>query len=113
MACVTPLAANSLGTLCLTVELICAALDDQVQTHAARGLLDVLARCGDLDLFKVVVIVVSRRSARRRHVGDDNAIQRPNCVLITRGFRREARLLPAFVAPDVGSIDKHAGYYPH
>ena len=97
----------------LAVKLIRSALDDQVQPHAARGLLDVLAGRRDLDLLKVVVIVVAWRSAGRGHVSDDNAIQRPNGILRTCSLRHDVRLLPAFVAADVCSIDKYAGDYPH
>src|SRR5262249_13157143 len=67
----------------LAVKLIRSPLDDQVQAHAARRLLDVLAGGRDLDLLKVVVIVVAWRSAGRGHVSDDNAIQRPDGILRT------------------------------
>ena len=95
------------------LELVGAALDDEVQTHAAGRLLDILAGRRDLDLFEVVIVEIGRRRPGRGHVGDDDAVERPDGVLRTRALRRKVRLLSGLVAADVHAVDEDAGHRPH
>ena len=58
-------------------EGIRAALDDEVEAHAAGARLDVVARRRDLDFLEVVEVEIGRRCAGRGHVGDLDAVHRP------------------------------------
>src|SRR4029450_7930675 len=93
-------------------ERIGAALDDEVEAHAAGARLDVVARGRDLDFLEVVEVEIGRRRARRGHVGNLDAVHRPARVLRARALRREVRLLTGLVAADVDAIDEHALYAP-
>src|SRR5262249_1014614 len=95
------------------MELVGPALHDQIQPHAAGRLLDVLARRRDLNLFKIVPIEISRRTASCSHIRDIDTVYRPDRVLRTCTFRLKIRLLAGLVAANVNSIDKHARYRPH
>ncbi len=95
------------------MKLVGAALDDEVQSHAAGAGLDVVARGGDLDLVEVVVVEIRGRSAGSGHVSHLDAIERPRRVLRPRSLRLEVRLLAGFVAADVDAIDEHARHAAH
>ena len=95
------------------VEQIRPALHDEVHPEAAGRLRDVLAGRRDLDFLEVVEVEVGRRRAGERHVGDDDAVERPDGVLRPRALHREVRLLAGFVAADVDAVHEHAGHRTH
>jgi hypothetical protein len=87
------------------VEQVRPALHHEVHPEAARRLCDVLTGRGDLDFLEVVEVEVGRRCPSQRHVGDDDAVERPDGVLRPGPLHREVRLLSGFVAADVDAID--------
>ena len=63
----------------------------------------------DLHLLERVEVVVGRRGAEGRHVGDHHAVDRPDGLIAARAGADVLRLLAALVAADVDAVGEHAG----
>src|SRR5206468_276917 len=89
-----------------SMKIVGSSPDNQVDSKPAGRLRDVLAGRGDLYLLEIVVVEVERRGPRRKHVGDDDTVERPDGVEWPRAFRYGIRLLTRLVAGDVDAIEQ-------
>ena len=89
------------------LELVRAALEDQVVADAAGRLLDVVPGGRDLHLIEGVEIEVGRRAAA--FVGDDDPVERPDGVALM-AFGDEAAHLARLVAGDVHAVGDDPRY---
>ena len=95
------------------VELVGAALRDHVQAETAGLHGEVAAAGGDIDLLEGAEVEVSRGRAGRGHVGDHEAVERPDAVSRKRSLAGDAGLLAVLVARDVDAVNEGAGDLVH
>ena len=87
-------------------EAIGPAAGDEVDADAAGLLRRIRAAGRDLHLLHHVEVVVDRRRARRRHVGDVHAVERPFVVAGVGAAADVARLLAGLAAADVDAVHR-------
>ena len=91
------------------MDVVGAALGDQIQLHAWRERGDIGTAGRRLDLLKGVEVVVRTRRAQSGHVGDVDAVQIEGALVAERSLRVEKGLLAAVVAADVQAVNHHPG----
>ena len=88
------------------LEAIGSAARHEVDADAAGLLRRIRAAGRDLHLLHHVEVVVDRRGAGRRHVGDVHAVERPLVVAGAGAAADVARLLAGLAAADVDAIHR-------
>ncbi len=90
------------------VDVVGAALGDEIQLYARRSGGDVAAPGRGLDLLERLEVVVGRGGPECAHVGDRDAVEVPGVLARVRALADVGRLLAALVAADVDPVELHA-----